>query len=491
MAQRSYVHVEKYGEAAQVQPDWTPAEETKVMRKVDLALIPWLTVCYTALNIDRNNISSAVIMNAEIPAHTMTVQLGLDGTQFNWALSAFFFGYVLLEIPSNLVITRFNPSRWITRIMTTWGILAALMGAVQNFAGLVVVRALVGCMEAGFSPGTIFFLSFWYKVISSRWAYMFGGANVVSSFGGAVAFGVASMDGVGGIAGWRWLFILEGSVSALLGIMTWFILPDYPQTCKFLNTREKEIVIGRLPPTGPSVVSKQIVPAEVLDAFKDWKMYAFGMALMLTLITVYAIAYFQPSVIKAMGFSSTEAQLLTVPTSLLAALWIIFINWSSDNSQEKLLHGVACLVAPVAGYFLLATVQTKLSDYGKYGILFLVATASGIIPLIIGLSTITTKGTSRTAVRSAFTVACGNIGGAIGGQIYQLDDAPLYTRGHWINATLLLAVLILFVITVVAVIKEGEYIGRKANLTVFERGGLELEGERFVDVTNVMSTRAA
>ncbi|KXS17358.1 MFS general substrate transporter [Gonapodya prolifera JEL478] len=352
MAQRQYIQVEKFTEAAQVLPDWTPSEENRVMRKVDLALIPWLMICYTALNIDRNNISAAVIMNAETPTHSLLVQLGLDGNKFNWALSGFFFGYVLLEIPSNLLITRFNPSRWIARIMTSWGILAACMGAVQNFAGLVVVRALVGCMEAGYSPGTALYLSFWYKKyeVSSRWAYMFGGANVISSFGGVVAFGVAGMDGLGGISGWRWLFILEGAASGILGIATWFILPDYPQTCRFLDTREKEIVIGRLPPTGPSVVSKQIVPAEVLDAFKDWKMYALSFSLMLTLITVYGIAYFAPSVIKSMGFTSNDAQLLSVPTALFSAIWIIFINWSSDRSQEKLFHGIACLAPAVVGY---------------------------------------------------------------------------------------------------------------------------------------------
>ncbi|KXS12850.1 MFS general substrate transporter [Gonapodya prolifera JEL478] len=482
----------KFGDAALVLPDWTPSEETNVMRKVDLALIPWLTVCYTALNVDRNNISAAVIVNAETPTRTMAYQLGLDGNKFNWALSAFFFGYVLLEIPSNLLVTRFNPSRWIARIMTSWGILAACLGAVQNFSGLLVVRALVGCMEAGFSPGTALYLSFWYKKyeVSSRWAYMFGGAQVISSFGGVVAYGVASMDGIGGISGWRWLFILEGAASAVLGVLTWFLLPDYPQTSRFLTTREKEIVIGRLPPSGPSVAAKQMIMVEAIDTFKDWKMYALSFALMLTLITAYGIVYFIPSVIKAMGFLSTDAQLLTVPPILFASIWIIVVNWSSDSRQEKMFHGFACLLPAIVGYFLLATIQPKLTDYGRYGLLFLAVMSNALIPLIIGLSTITTKGTTRTAVRSAFTMACGNIGGAIGGQVYQLDDAPLYQRGHWINGIMLVAVLVLLVIAVVGIIYEGEYVGRKANLTVHERGGLELDGGKFLDVQNVLAAEA-
>ncbi|KAJ3316705.1 hypothetical protein HDU93_004293, partial [Gonapodya sp. JEL0774] len=173
------------------------------------------------------------------------------------------------------------------------------------------------------------------------------------------------------------LFILEGVASSFLGITTWFILPDYPQTCRFLNTREKEIVIGRLPPSGPSVVSKQMVASEIWDAFKDWRMYSLSFGLMLTLITAYAIAYFAPKVILAMGFVSTQAQLLTVPTALLGAIWIMFINWSSDRTQEKFFHGLACLLPPIAGYFLLATIQPQLSAYGRYGLIFLVALTNG------------------------------------------------------------------------------------------------------------------
>ncbi|KXS15953.1 MFS general substrate transporter, partial [Gonapodya prolifera JEL478] len=310
-------------------------QESRVMRKVDFRLIPWLMVCYTALNVSEwqgsGNISAALIINAEQPTHTLLVELGLSGTQLNWALSAFFFGYVLFEIPSNLMITRFNPSRWIARIMTSWGILAACMGAVHDFVGLTVVRCLVGVMEAGYSPGTALYLSFWYKkyegmlLLSSRWAYMFGGAGIMSSFSGVIAFGVANMDQVLGISGWRWLFLLEGAASTLLGIATWFLLPDYPQTARFLSDREKEIVIGRLPPTAPSVAAKKMKVAEILDAFTDWRMYALGFALLLQLCATYAIAYFLPSVIRDMGFVSTSAQLLTIPIALATSMYIFLM----------------------------------------------------------------------------------------------------------------------------------------------------------------------
>ncbi|KXS17392.1 MFS general substrate transporter [Gonapodya prolifera JEL478] len=478
-----------YGGGKEIKlPEWTAQEESRVMRKIDFRLIPWLIVCYTSLNIDRGNISNAAIMNAETPTHTMFYQLSITGTQFNWALSVFFFGYVLLEIPSNLLITRFNPSRWIARIMTTWGILAAAMGGVQNFTGLVAVRALVGSMEAGFSPGIAFYLTFWYKKyeVSSRWAYMFGGAGIFSAFSGLIAFGVADMDQVLGLAGWRWLFILEGTGSMLIGVLTWFILPDYPQTAKFLSEDEKRIVIGRLPPSAPSVVAKTMEFKEILDTFRDWRMYTFGLALMMHLCTTYAIAYFMPTVIKEMGFSSTTAQLLTIPPALVAAVWVFLVNWSSDRFQEKAIHGAICIVPTMVEYVILTTIQAKLTSFQRYGMLFLGSFNNGMIPLIVGLSTISTKGASRTAVRSAFTVACGNLGGAIGSFIYQSDDAPLYIRGHTINVCLLSAVLLLYLVTVWSIHREGIYVGRKANETVLEHGGIELEGDQFADIEKVM-----
>ncbi|KXS15942.1 MFS general substrate transporter [Gonapodya prolifera JEL478] len=467
---------------------WSKDEETAAMRKIDYRIVPWLMLCYTALNIDRGNISNAAIMNAETPTHTLSSQLGLVNNQFNWALSAFFFGYVAFEIPSNLMITRFNPSRWIARIMTTWGICAALMGATTNFAGLVAVRVAIGSMEAGYSPGTAFYLTFWYKKyeVSSRWAYMYGGAGVISSFGGLIAYAVANMDGVGGLAGWRWLFILEGLASALVGVGTWFILPDYPQTAKFLTEREKEIIIGRLPPTGPSMLAKKMEMSEVLDAFRDWRMYAFGIGCTMQFTTAYAIAYFLPTVIKLMGFSSTTAQLLTVAPSLVGSFWIFFINWSSDRFQEKGYHGAACLIPPIIGYFLLANIQTQLSPYQRYGLLFLTSVCNGVVPILIGFSTITTKGASRTALRSAFTIACGNIGGAVGSQVYQPDDAPLYVRGHYINGSLLIAVLVLLLFLKFSIEREGEFVGAKANITVIERGGIVLDNEKLIEADRVI-----
>ncbi|KXS21310.1 MFS general substrate transporter [Gonapodya prolifera JEL478] len=469
---------------------WTEEEERAVIRKLDWRIVSWLGLCYFALNLDRNNLSNATIMNAETPERTLAGELGLVGSQFNWAVSVFYFGYILCEVPSNLMITKVSPSTWIARIMTTWGIAATCLGAVQNFAGLAAVRVIIGAMEGGFAPGTAFYMAFWYKKyeLTARWALMYAISAALASFSGLLAYGVANMNGLGNLSGWRWLFILEGLVSVILGIATIWCLPDYPQTCSFLTTREKEIIVGRLPPTGPSVVAKKFEVKEVVESLKDWRLYSLSLSLMLMLTPAYAIATFQPTVIKLMGFVSTQAQLLSIAPALLQAIFVTIINYSSDRYQEKLYHGVGALVCPTLGYFLLATVQPQLSPYGRYGLLFLNCTCNSFVAMCTGFSTITTKGSSRAAFRSAFVLTIGNVGGVIGPQIYQPGDAPYYAHGHLINGALLIAAGICYGAAVVSIIQEGEFVGKKANMTVAERGGLEIEGEKLIDVSKVINT---
>ncbi|KXS13978.1 MFS general substrate transporter [Gonapodya prolifera JEL478] len=477
----------KDSEAGYVKKEWTDEEERKVMNKVNWKLIPWLMVCYMVVGIDRTNIGSAAIMNKETPGHSLEEELGMHGSDLNWATSAFFFGYVLFEIPSNMMITKTSPSVWISRIMTTWGIIAAVMGAVHNFAGLIAVRVLLGIMEAGFTPGAALYLTFWFKKyeVGSRVAYMFAGAGMMSAFSGFIAYGIAYMDGVGGLTGWRWLFILEGIASSILGIATYFVLPDYPQTSTFLNSDERAIVVGRLPPSAPSFVAKEMNWKEIAELLRDWRMYALASAQFLITVHNYGLAFFLPKVISAMGFVSTTALLIKVPIDFIGHAWNFYINWSSDRYQEKVYHSLVCALPVLVAWALLGTIQPYLSQYGRYGLLYLSIFYNGLPPMQIGIGATSTTGATKTAFRTGFIISMSNIGGIVGGQVYQPDDAPLYIRGHWINFGLMAANIIILQIVIWSLTREGIYMGKNANVTVVERGGIEVDGEHVVDFAQV------
>jgi len=254
---------------------FSQTEERAVVRKVDWHLMPWLLVLYFFSQLDRGNIANANIMNLETPEWTMRYQLGLAPSDYNWAVTIFFFGYVFFEIPSNLLMSKFTPRLWLSRICITWGLTAALMAATFNTASLLTCRFFLGLFEAGLAPGLVLLLRYWYKQyeVSSRFSIWYAASGIATGFGGLIAYGVSNMNGAGGLAGWRWLFILEGVPTILAGFLNLVILPDYPQTCKWLSNREKEILIARLPTSAPSMHEKHIHWKEMGEAFSDYKVW--------------------------------------------------------------------------------------------------------------------------------------------------------------------------------------------------------------------------
>ncbi|KAJ3326594.1 hypothetical protein HDU93_002375, partial [Gonapodya sp. JEL0774] len=283
-------------------PTWSLSDEQRVMRKVDFRIIPLLILGYASLNITRINISAATIINAEDITHNMLFQLGLlDSADYNWAVSAFFFGYILFEIPSNLIILRMDPSRWIARLMILWGALSACVGAVNNFEGLLVIRILMGCAQAGFIPGVAFYLTFWYRKyeVSSRYAYIFAGAMLISSFNGVAAFGVGNIFAAVTLTDCSLDLVVQavshGLVATLFGVLNHIFLPSYPQTAGFMSIEEKEIVVGRLPEHARhQSAMTNIDIQDALETFRDWRMYALSFSLMFSVSAIIAIGYFLP-----------------------------------------------------------------------------------------------------------------------------------------------------------------------------------------------------
>ena len=169
---------------------------------------------------------------------SLEADLGMTGTQFNLSISILFVGYLLMQLPSNLLITRMRPSLYLGITMLVWGGVCASTAAVQNFTQLLIVRIFLGVTEAPFFPGAIFLMSSWYtrQELTKSIAWFYGGVALANMFGGLIAAGVLdNLDGRNGIAGWRWLFIVNGSVSMAFAISCIFIIPNFPQTTKWLT----------------------------------------------------------------------------------------------------------------------------------------------------------------------------------------------------------------------------------------------------------------
>src|ERR1700744_4862264 len=214
--------------------------ETSTIRAISWRLIPFLVLAYFFSYLDRVNLGFAAL--------TMNAELKFSPTIFAWGAGIFFIGYFIFEVPSNLALEKFGASRWIARIMVTWGIISALMSLVSGEWSFYILRFLLGVAEAGFFPGIILYLTYWYPAeYRARFIAAFAIAVPVSTVIGAPISGLLlGLDGVWGLKGWQWLFIIEGIPSVLLGIVTWFYLTDRPDNASWLTAEQRTWLLSRL-----------------------------------------------------------------------------------------------------------------------------------------------------------------------------------------------------------------------------------------------------
>lgn len=179
--------------------------ERALIRKLDRHIIPTVMMAYLLCFLDRTNIGNARIFGME-------KELNMSGNMYQIAVAVLFIPYILIEVPSNLVIKKFRPSRWLPFITVSWGIVSTLTGIVQNYTGLIVVRVLLGLLEGGLLPGLTVYLTLFYtkKEIALRFSYLFFATALAGACGGLLAYAIGFMDGIKGLSGWRWIFIIEG-----------------------------------------------------------------------------------------------------------------------------------------------------------------------------------------------------------------------------------------------------------------------------------------
>lgn len=225
-------------------------------------------------NDNRVNIGNARLYGLE-------EDLGLSPHQFQVSVSILFVTYLIFEVPSNLVLKLFTPRIWIAFIALTWGIIATLTGLVQNYAGILATRLLLGIVEAGLFPGLNVYLTFFYTKheLALRVGYLFVSAAVAGALGGLLAYGIGHMDGLEGMAGWRWIMIVEGLPSVVLGVVTFFVLPNDAGSAYFLTREEKAAMeVRRMREYGSTASSQVFSKEDMKKAFYDWKVWAFSVA---------------------------------------------------------------------------------------------------------------------------------------------------------------------------------------------------------------------
>ncbi|KAH9995345.1 major facilitator superfamily domain-containing protein [Xylariaceae sp. FL0662B] len=408
-------------------------DEKKILRKMDIRLIPMLALLYLLSFLDRGNIGNAKIEGLQ-------ETLGMSSNQYNWCLTAFFFTYSLFEVPSNLLLKKLRPSRWLPLIMVAWGTVVTLMGIVKNFEGLLIARIFLGVTEAGLYPGCAYYLTMWYcrHEIQLRQAMFFSMASVAGAFSGLLAYAISKMNGIGNLEGWRWIFILEGIATVVVAFFAFFLLHDFPETAKFLTEEERAFVIFRLKYQG-HVKTKgkpqtKVAQAEefhwnyVWAAFKDWQIWVHIFVFWSVVCPVYGISLFLPSIIKNLGYSSSTSQLLTIPVYVTAAILAVVFAYLSDRAGKRSPFVIGLLSVMVVGFAMCISTSNPRVVYG--GVFVATCATYPAFPGIIAWLSNNLSGSYKRNVGMAIHISVGNLSGAMASNFYRQKDAPRYILGH-------------------------------------------------------------
>ncbi|KAL2259525.1 hypothetical protein VTK26DRAFT_6782 [Humicola hyalothermophila] len=443
IAGRGNAATDQYGRSL-VQLD--PKAESKLRTKLDLFIVPTVSMLYLFCFIDRTNIGNARIAGIEN-------DLNLKGNDYNALLSIFYISYVLFEIPSNILCKWLGPGWVLPALSLGFGIASVAMAFVNNFSQAAGVRFLLGMFEAGLLPGIAYYLSRWYRraELTFRLSLYIVMAPMAGAFGGLLASGILSLDHVGSVTGWRMIFAVEGIITIGLSVISFFTMTDRPETARWLTEEERNLAIAR-------IKSERVATTEVLDKM-DKKKLLTGILNPITLstsfifllnnITVQGVSFFAPTIVGTIypDKSTVMKQLYTVPPYVVGGFFTLFLpllSWRFDRRQIVI---IATTPLVIAGYsiFLGTTNSTA-----RYAALFLLSSSLFAVGPLTN-SQVSANVVSDSARSSAIgmNVMMGNMGGLIATWSYLPSDGPVYPIGNGLNLACCSTVLIVATVMLV------------------------------------------
>ncbi|OOQ88616.1 MFS transporter [Penicillium brasilianum] len=414
--------------------------EKKLLRKLDLHLLPPLTLLYLLSFLDRSNVGNARLEG-------MTTDIKMTGDQYLTGLTLYFIGYVLFEVPANTVLKLTRPSIWLPTLTLIWGVVATLLGVVQNYPGFLASRFFLGVAESGLFPGVVFYLSMWYKRNEQHYrvALFFSAASLAGAFGGILAWGIAHMNGVGGYSGWRWIFILEGLLTIVVSVIAYFWVHNYPTTAKFLTNEEREYIQFRLKNDNDSTRDETFSWSAVLDAFKDPKVWLYGLGFHSLSLPLYTLSLFLPTIIKELGYSAAQAQLLTVPPYAIATMMTVGVAVLSEKTRRRAPFIMGSSALACIGYIILLSQHRAGVSY--VGTIFAAAGIYPAVAIVLSWPANNVSGQTKRCIANALQISIGNLGAVLGTQLYRTETSPRFFLGHGFALGYLVANIIVVAVT--------------------------------------------
>ncbi|KAJ5370289.1 MFS general substrate transporter [Penicillium cataractarum] len=409
-------------------PVYSYREQRKIIRRIDARLIVMLGFLHTVSLIDRGNLGTASVAG-------MDKELRLKGTQYSTIAVSFFPPYICLQIFGPILVRKIGPTRYLSGVCFLWGAVMLSAGFVKKWTEMVGIRVIIGALEAGFFPASVYLISTWYTRydIQKRYAIFYLLGCVASAFTGILSYGITFMNGLGGLTAWRWIYVIQGLLTCVVATIGYFVLIDFPDRMKdnkqkFLSEGEYEFIIRRITKDRADVTVEPFNLKKYLSAGLDINIWAFGFIYYSTTTTAYAISYFLPIIYRqGMGFSMGASLCLFAPPYAAAGILMYATSWIGDRYHIRgpilIFNAMLTIIGlPLMGF-------TKGNGTRLLGAFLTTMGANSNVPAAMAYQANNIRGQWKRAICSAIFVGLGASGGMTGSLVYRSQDAPTYHPG--------------------------------------------------------------
>lgn len=417
--------------------NWSEKEEKRLIRKLDFKCALVACVMFSALQIDRGNLSQAV-------ADNMLADLKITTNDYNTGNQLFYVCFLVAELPSQLISKRLGPDRFIPLQMLLWSVVSMCQAAMNNKAGFYTTRCLIGLLEGGFIADLVLWLSYFYnrKELTIRLSWFWTTLSLVQVCTALLAFAILRMRGIGRLEGWKWLFLLEGAITFIISVMAFYwMVPSAVQTKNWMhpkgwfNEREEKIVVNRVlrddPSKGDMHNRQTLTPRLIWEALTDydlWPVYAIGLLMYIPNDTIYSYLTLN---LEQLGYSRFDVQLLTIPPYILQITFLLTITWISERLNERC---YVCILSPVWGAFFMGLIRwwkgSMHNVWGSYVLITLMYAQPYVHAICVSWVSRNSNSIRTRAISSALYNMFVQLGSICANQVYRQDDKPYYHRGN-------------------------------------------------------------
>ncbi|CAK7236336.1 hypothetical protein SEUCBS140593_009586 [Sporothrix eucalyptigena] len=399
-------------------------------------VLPQLVFIYLLAYVDRSNIGNAKLFGAEADMH-------LSSQQWNTGLSVFFVTFSFFAIPSNMMLKRFGQKIWLPTLATGVGIIQICSGLQSSYAGWISFRLLLGMVEAGMYSGCTYTLTTWYspKEIHTRMTVFYSAASLSGAFSGLLAYGIGQLDYTWGYRGWRFIYVIEGLLTTVVGILAYFVIYTDPARVgawlddderRFLALRHR-FAAGNSKTTGSaSGIAEQeegVSAKHVRAALKSFHVWAVIVIMFMVCVIVYGVSFVLPTIIANLGYTAANAQAMTVPPYVFAALCTVAVGWLADRYEQRMLSVVIplCFAAIGCAMIMAAVRFQHVEGVTLLGCFIMAGGIYPITPTATAWIALNIAGSTKRAVAISSMACFTGLGGIIGSNVFLAWQAPEYT----------------------------------------------------------------